>query len=145
MQGLTAASDVDFDTAWGELASAFREIHTKNASSLSFEQLYRNAYKLVLKKKGEELYSRVVDFEATFLGNDVRAGINALLQGTLLLDPSSQTLGGSSGLERREAGIRLLRGFKVAWSDHRIAMAMLTDVLMYMVSSWTLSFCSCTV
>jgi cullin 3 len=36
---------------WAELSASLREIHTKNASKLSFEELYRNAYKLVLKKK----------------------------------------------------------------------------------------------
>ena len=51
-QGL-ASADVDFDTTWGILERAFEEIHTKNASALSFEELYRNAYKIVLKKRGD--------------------------------------------------------------------------------------------
>ncbi|KAK3076578.1 Cullin-3, partial [Teratosphaeriaceae sp. CCFEE 6253] len=57
-QGLNGA-DVDFHTTWAILETAFGEIHTKNASALSFEELYRYAYKIVLKKKGEELYNRV--------------------------------------------------------------------------------------
>ena len=41
---------------WMALRSAIDEIHNKNASSLSFEELYRNAYNLVLHKHGELLY-----------------------------------------------------------------------------------------
>eukprot|EP00501_MAST-03F_sp_TOSAG23-6_P002131 GSMAST32.ASY1.ANO1.2228.1 assembled CDS len=41
---------------WNALRSAIQEIHNKNASSLSFEELYRNAYNLVLHKHGEKLY-----------------------------------------------------------------------------------------
>ena len=52
-QGLGNSDAVDFDSMWDVLASSLREIHTKNASKLSFEELYRNAYKLVLKKRGE--------------------------------------------------------------------------------------------
>ena len=41
----------------GLLSKAFTEIHNKNASELSFEVLYRNAYTLVLHKDGEKLYA----------------------------------------------------------------------------------------
>jgi cullin 3 len=41
---------------WSALSSAIREIHNQNASSLSYEELYRNAYNLVLHKHGELLY-----------------------------------------------------------------------------------------
>ena len=53
-QGLNGA-DVDFEVTWQTLEKAFTEIHTKNASVLSFEELYRAAYKIVLKKKGQDL------------------------------------------------------------------------------------------
>ena len=38
---------------WECLKEAIRQIHSHNASSLSFEELYRNAYNLVLHKYGE--------------------------------------------------------------------------------------------
>ncbi|KAG9628415.1 hypothetical protein KCU64_g17878, partial [Aureobasidium melanogenum] len=62
-RGVAGANDVDFEETWATLSHAFGEIHTKNASALSFEQLYRAAYKIVLKKKGDELYKKVADFE----------------------------------------------------------------------------------
>ena len=44
---------------WKSLRRAIDEIHNKNASVLSFEELYRNAYNLVLHKHGELLYDGV--------------------------------------------------------------------------------------
>ena len=38
------------------LKNAIREIQKKNNSGLSFEELYRNAYTLVLHKQGKKLY-----------------------------------------------------------------------------------------
>jgi len=64
--------DTDFETTWGILSSSLREIHTKNASKLSFEKLYRTAYDLVLKRQGPQLYERVSELEKEWLHNDVR-------------------------------------------------------------------------
>lgn len=130
-KGLNGA-DVDFGTTWGVLEKAFQEIHTKNASALSFEELYRNAYKIVLKKKGEELYNKVAQFEENWLGNTVRTGIVKHLTAPLMLDGTGRTL--NTQAERREAGEKFLKSLKGAWEDHQVCMGMLTDVLMYMVS-----------
>lgn len=131
-QGVNGA-EVDFETTWQVLELAFREIHTKNASALSFEELYRNAYKMVLKKKGNELYDKVANFEQTWLGQIVRPEILACLTTPLQIsDDVGRSLAPIS--ERRAAGERLLGKLKGAWEDHQVCMGMLTDVLMYMVS-----------
>jgi cullin 3 len=44
---------------WDALAKAIDEIYNRNASQLSFEELYRNAYNLVLHKHGTLLYEGV--------------------------------------------------------------------------------------
>lgn len=44
---------------WEALKKAIGEIHKHNASQLSFEELYRSAYNLVLHKHGNLLYSGV--------------------------------------------------------------------------------------
>lgn len=114
------------------MSSSLGEIHTKNASKLSFEELYRNAYKIVLKKKGEVLYERVKSFEQEWLTQQVLTRITSLVIQSLL--PGADN--GSSGIfasERRAAGERFLRGLKQAWEDHQVCMNMTTDVLMYMV------------
>ncbi|CAK3909420.1 SCF ubiquitin ligase subunit [Lecanosticta acicola] len=124
-------SDVDFNTTWKVLECAFGEIHTKNASALSFEELYRNAYKIVLNKKGDELYAKVAQFEEQWLGDTVRNQIVKLLSAPLLM-PSGLSRSLANASERRAEGERFLRSLKQAWEDHQICMGMLTDVLMYM-------------
>lgn len=42
---------------WDLLKNAIQEIQRKNNSGLSFEELYRNAYTMVLHKHGEKLYT----------------------------------------------------------------------------------------
>ncbi|KAF2722386.1 Cullin-domain-containing protein [Polychaeton citri CBS 116435] len=129
-QGLNNA-DLDFDKTWEILRNAFIEIHTKNASLLSFEELYRHAYKIVLKKKGEDLYNRVAQFEQEWLGRTVRTRIVGELHPVMLLrDQQSRTL--SSASDRRDKGEKFLKALKESWEDHTICMSMLTDVLMYM-------------
>lgn len=126
------SEDVNFEAVWATLASSFREIHTKNASSLSFEELYRSAYVMVLKKKGELLYNRVQDFIREWLSRHVLPQVRYLLAGNLLVD--AQLGLGATANERRIIGERFLKGLKQAWQDHQVCMRMLTDVLMYMVS-----------
>ncbi len=141
-KGLATQNDaVDFETMWAELSSSLREIHTKNASKLSFEELYRNAYKLVLKKKGETLYERVKLFEKEWLSHEVRARINDVLSSSLLVGAGGLA-GNTTVNEKRIAGERFLKGLKQAWEDHNLCMNMTTDVLMYMVSfSTSLATC----
>lgn len=123
--------EVDFEKTWATIEAAFREIHTKNASKLSYEELYRHAYRIVLKKKGEQLYNKVHDFERGWLASEVRASIQQLLSPNLLAD--AQGAGSTSPTERRVAGEKFLKGLKQSWGDHQVCMSMLADVLMYMV------------
>ena len=116
---------------WAILQSALREIHEKNASKLSFEQLYRASYKIVLKKQGDRLYDRVREFEEQWFGSQVMPAIRKQITSNLV----NITLGGVSGTtanERRVTGEEFLKGLKASWEDHNIVMNMTTDVLMYM-------------
>lgn len=45
------------ENIWALLKNAIQEIQKKNNSGLSFEELYRNAYTMVLHKHGERLYN----------------------------------------------------------------------------------------
>ncbi|CAM9533464.1 unnamed protein product [Chrysoparadoxa australica] len=92
---------------WEALRNAINEIHNKNASALSFEELYRNAYNLVLHKHGELLYS------------GVRDSVKAQLEATaaeIAASPDDQ----------------LLRELSIRWQDHQLTMVMVRDILMYM-------------
>ena len=133
VQTIGHGEDVDFDAVWASLAAALHEIHTKNASKLAFEVLYRAAYSLVLKKRGELLYDKVRAFEQEWLAGSVRSRVQAEINTKLIDDTHAQSAGTVS--ERKVAGERLMRQLKEVWEDHIISMNMFSDVLMYLVGS----------
>lgn len=93
---------------WGLLRNAIQEIQKKNNSGLSFEELYRNAYTMVLHKHGERLYTGLREVVTEHLVSKVRADVLASLHNNFL-----QTL-------------------NQAWNDHQTSMVMIRDILMYM-------------
>lgn len=58
---------------WDLLKNAIQEIQRKNNSGLSFEELYRNAYTMVLHKHGEKLYTGLREVVTEHLIYKVRA------------------------------------------------------------------------
>ncbi|KAG5188131.1 Cullin [Tribonema minus] len=92
---------------WGNLSRAIDEIHNKNASELSYEELYRNAYNLVLHKHGELLYANVRE--------SLRAHLTRVARAAACV-PDEQLLGELSA----------------RWADHQVTMVMIRDILMYM-------------
>ncbi|KAI6249564.1 Cullin-3-B [Erysiphe necator] len=121
----------DLETQWDILKSSLMEIHTKNASTLSFEQIYRASYKMVLKKQGDQLYDRVIKFEQDWLCSVTMPQIRTLISNNLV----SFAFGSFTGVtanERRLTGEQFLKGIKASWEDHIMITNMTTDVLMYM-------------
>ena len=57
---------------WDLLKNAIQEIQRKNNSGLSFEELYRNAYTMVLHKHGEKLYTGLREVVTEHLINKVK-------------------------------------------------------------------------
>jgi len=92
---------------WECLKHAIHQIHQHNASSLSFEELYRNAYNLVLHKYGELLYNGVQGVVADHLKSVAQSCVDC---------PDD----------------RLLEELKKQWDDHKTTMVMIRDILMYM-------------
>ncbi|XP_073105138.1 cullin-3A [Elaeis guineensis] len=95
------------EKTWKILEHAIHEIYNHNASGLSFEELYRNAYNMVLHKYGEKLYSGLVTTMTWHL-KEIAKSIEAA-QGGLFLEE----------LNRK-------------WGDHNKALQMIRDILMYM-------------
>lgn len=93
---------------WTLLKSAIQEIQKKNNSGLSFEELYRNAYTMVLHKHGERLYTGLREVVTEHLINKVRADVLDSLHNNFLLTLNQ------------------------AWNDHQTSMVMIRDILMYM-------------
>lgn len=60
------------ESIWILLKNAIQEIQKKNNSGLSFEELYRNAYTMVLHKHGERLYTGLKEVVTHHLESKVR-------------------------------------------------------------------------
>lgn len=108
------------------LSKAFTEIHNKNASELSFEVLYRNAYTLVLHKDGEKLYTAAKQVVGAHLEDVASGDVHAAWQ-ELVNAP------GTRDYEKQDAGVRFLKVVRDAWEEHTLCMKMIRDVLMYLV------------
>ncbi|KAI6218855.1 CULLIN-2 domain-containing protein [Aphelenchoides fujianensis] len=72
------------DNTWGMLQTALNEILHKNNSGLSFEELYRNAYTMVLHKKGEVLYNGLTEVVTEHLRNTICPEVTRSLQNNFL-------------------------------------------------------------
>ncbi|KAB8345989.1 hypothetical protein FH972_023041 [Carpinus fangiana] len=131
-KGLTSSSaDVDFEETWANVASCLQQMHTKNASHLSFEVIYRWAYKIVLKKMGGTFYDRFQAFERKWLDETVRPNLETLLSPAFTSTTHSTEVPATVN-ERRIAGETFLRGLTDAFADHQQVMNMTTDVFMYL-------------
>ncbi|CAI5462909.1 unnamed protein product [Closterium sp. Yama58-4] len=95
------------EKTWGILEDAIHQIYNHNASGLSFEELYRNAYNMVLHKYGDRLYAGLVSTMTNHL-KGVAAAIEAA-HGPLFLNE----------LDAR-------------WHDYGKSLQMIRDILMYM-------------
>ncbi|CAG0912766.1 unnamed protein product [Notodromas monacha] len=93
---------------WALLRDAIQEIQRKNNSGLSFEELYRNAYTMVLHKHGEKLYNGLKEVVTGHLEKKVRRDVLESLHNNFLQMLNS------------------------AWQDHQTSMVMIRDILMYM-------------
>ncbi|XP_017022092.1 cullin-3-A isoform X1 [Drosophila kikkawai] len=96
------------ETIWASLKNAIQEIQKKNNSGLSFEQLYRNAYNMVLHKHGNRLYYGLREVVSEHLEHKVRAEVLESLHSNFLPKLNQ------------------------AWTDHQTSMVMIRDILMYM-------------
>jgi len=92
---------------WTTIKEAIHKIYLQQASSLSYEELYRTAYSLVLHKHGELLY-------------------NGVKQTTVeLLHPIVEKLLRSSDED-------LLKKVNDIWKQEKLCIVMIKDILMYM-------------
>ena len=92
---------------WNTIRDAIHKIYAKEASTLSYEELYRTAYNLVLHKHGELLYGGV---RATTIE---------------LLHPIVQKLGRCSEED-------LIKKINQVWKDVKLSIIMIKDILMYL-------------
>lgn len=93
--------------SWNTIKEAINKIYAKQASQLSYEELYRTAYNLVLHKHGELLYTGVKTTTVE------------------LLQPIVERISYSSEEE-------LLNKTNEIWQQVKLCIIMIKDILMYM-------------
>jgi cullin 3 len=96
------------ESNWASLRNGIQDIQKKNIASLLFSHLYLNAYKMVVRKHGERLYTGVKEVVTQHLVSKVREDVLKASHNNFL-----QTL-------------------NEAWNGHQTAMEMIRDVLLYM-------------
>ncbi|XXG95012.1 hypothetical protein Hte_001272 [Hypoxylon texense] len=126
-----ADGEDEFEACWDKLREALRDIHTRNAGQLSFEQLYRYSYKIVVKKAGLKLYDRVKEFEEKWFADEVMPPIWALITPNLV-SVTLEEVPSSSIVERRSVGEKFLKGIRSSWEHHNFSMNMIADILIYL-------------
>eukprot|EP01134_Creolimax_fragrantissima_P002409 CFRG2409T1 len=99
------------ENSWRLLKSAIEKIHIQDASGLSYEELYRNAYNMVLHKHGALLYKGLVDVVTEHLAGVSKAVAAAAENG---------------------AKVDFLPSLNSQWKLHRTSMFMVRDILMYL-------------
>uniref|UniRef100_A0A7S2MM82 Cullin family profile domain-containing protein n=1 Tax=Haptolina brevifila TaxID=156173 RepID=A0A7S2MM82_9EUKA len=100
--------DEDYaNRTWQTLHDAIHLIHRQNAGGLSFEELYRNAYNMVLHKFGDKLYAGLTETITTHL-QAVAAQVQAANDEAFLPE------------------------LKDKWDKHKLSSIMIRDILMYM-------------
>lgn len=92
---------------WETIRDAIFKIYSHKASSLSYEELYRTAYSLVLHKHGDMLY------------NNVKATTIEIFQ------PIAQQIISTHDDE-------FLKALNRVWSDVKLCIIMIKDILLYM-------------
>ena len=98
---------------FSQLSTAIDEIYAKNASTLLFEEMYRYGYNLILHKYGEMLYTGVAGVVRRHLLETVE---------TVAATPNDL----------------LMAMISFAWSEHKVAMNMVADIMMYMDRTYVL-------
>lgn len=107
----------DYESSWQVLSNAIKQIQNKNVSSLSYEQLYRKAYMLVLRKFGGRLYDDV--------GSVIKKHLLERRGWLLSILKKSSTLHSSVNED-------FLKALLNEWEEHLQAMQFISDVLMYL-------------
>lgn len=131
----------DFDSSWSVLSLAIKEIHRKDASPLSFEELYRTAYTLVIRKHGKRLYEAVKSEIKSHLNNVVqtvllpkyaKCSAGSLSSCAPLAPPEPECPAYTQNTALSKPNIEILTLVLEVWNDHCVCMRMISDILMYL-------------
>ncbi|KAJ3257177.1 hypothetical protein HK103_004875 [Boothiomyces macroporosus] len=111
------------DEQWEIISTGMKEIFNHNSSKLSFEELYRSAYTMVLHKDGEKLYQNVAKLITEHLSQVIQLKI------VPRFPPGHNDISITEG----QAFLQAIRG---TWDEHMTAIGMFSDLLKYMDRSY---------
>ncbi|XP_059475189.1 cullin-3-B-like [Neocloeon triangulifer] len=102
------------DQLWLVLEKAFKAIQSKcKTENLSFVELYKNAYELIINQRSSNLYFQLKHVVEEHLSTTVRTRIMNSMDGNFLATLAQE------------------------WSDHEVAMRMIRDIVMYLELAYT--------
>ncbi|AET37668.1 cullin CUL3 Ecym_1442 [Eremothecium cymbalariae DBVPG len=104
-----SSNNVDLESSWPILETAIDLIYDGKQSTLSFEELYRLVYDLVIRKYGEQLLENVKD-AFTRRMKDIH----------------------DRGLFVELSSIEFLRRLNGIWNHQKLCLKMISDTMMYM-------------
>ncbi|KAG5436949.1 hypothetical protein PCANB_001359 [Pneumocystis canis] len=126
------ASEYDWNISWSILSQAIREIYKKNVSILSFEELYRNVYTIVLHKQGDRLYDEVKSLIQGHLENISNFNIQPVYKKIKTLNQINIT-----NNEAIESGTYYLRTLKNVWDEYIQCTNIISHIMGYMDKVYT--------
>ncbi|GJJ75721.1 cullin 3 [Entomortierella parvispora] len=115
-QRKTSSEDY-FQEIWKTLADAIVTIHDQKANTLSFEELYRCGFNLVIQKCGDKLYSGVRDLIEMHLDSEAEYKIAPIL-GIADTSPSE--------------GAQVLKVVQSIWKHHITCLLLISSILVHM-------------
>ncbi|KAK3845934.1 MAG: Cullin [Linnemannia gamsii] len=111
------ATELDYDTHWTTLQNAIITIHEQKAYMLSYEEIYRCGYNLVIHKWGERLYNGVKELIEQYLESEAESKIVPVL-GIADTSPAE--------------GVQVLKVMQKLWRHHVTCLLMMSDILVHM-------------
>ncbi|KAJ1971526.1 hypothetical protein H4R35_005211 [Dimargaris xerosporica] len=119
---------------WQRLARAIQEIYRRNASQLSYEEVYRSAYTMVVHGKGEQLYQGIQGLIAEHLESRIKSqllGHTPTIPMEMALPSATSSLPKAS-LSTPAAISHILLAIEDIWTEHLTCLLLFKDILMYM-------------
>ncbi|KAF9550674.1 Cullin-3 [Mortierella hygrophila] len=118
------ASEVDYDIHWTTLQNAITTIHEQKAHMLSYEEIYRCGYNLVIHKWGERLYNGVKELIEQYLESEAETKVVPVL-GIADTSPAE--------------GVQVLKVMQKLWRHHVTCLLMMSDILVHMDRNYVIA------
>jgi cullin 3 len=123
--------------SWERLEMAIAQIYSKTVSQLSFEELHRHAYNLVLQKQGQVLYQKLKaclthhleHLKAVNIAPTIESTLGTFQQEGLIKRAMDSSLATTLALSQAHS---FLKAIDETWKHHSTVMKMVSDIHLYL-------------